>query len=199
MSAAEPFKAYFEVSWEIANKIGGIYTVIKTKTAVEAGKFSSQGDPYILIGPLNRKSVDLEVEVTEPKFPIMKETLESVRRHGVVVTHGKWLIEGHPNVVLFDVGSAYFKLNEWREEFFSLTRIGIPDSDTEAKDIMVFGFLVAWFISEFTSRLPGVPTVNALFHEWQGGVGGLLLRLWKKQVAVTFHTHATLLGNDITS
>ena len=61
MSAAEPFKAYFEVSWEIANKIGGIYTVIKTKTAVEAGKFSSQGDPYILIGPLNRKSVDLEV------------------------------------------------------------------------------------------------------------------------------------------
>ena len=196
--SAEPFKAYFEVSWEIANKIGGIYTVIKTKTAVEAGKFSSQGDPYILIGPLNRKCVDLEVEVAEPDFPIMKETLESIRRHGIVATHGKWLIEGHPNVVLFDIGSAYFKLSEWREEFFELTKIGIPDSDNETKDIMVFGFLVAWFISEFTSRLPGVPTVNALFHEWQGGVGGLLLRLWKKKVAVTFHTHATLLGNDLT-
>ncbi|KAI6653321.1 Glycogen synthase [Oopsacas minuta] len=192
--SAEPFKTYFEVSWEIANKIGGIYTVIKTKSAVETARFSDLGDPYFLIGPLNRKCVDLEVEIVEPQFPIISETLNTLRKQGIVVSYGRWLIEGHPSVILFDIGSAYFKLNEWRQEFFELTHIGVPDSDTECKDVMVFGFLVAWFISEFTSRLPGVPTVNALFHEWQGGIGGLLLRLWHKQVAVTFHTHATLLG-----
>ena len=191
---AEPFKAYFEVSWEVANKVGGIYTVIKTKSAVEAAKFSSQGEHYYLIGPLNRKCVDLEVEECPPEFPIVKETMDAMRKQGIVVSHGRWLIEGHPSVVLFDVGSAYWRFSEWRQEFFELTHIGIPEHDTETKDILVFGFLVAWFISEFTSRLPGVPTVNALFHEWQGGVGGLLLRLWDKPVAVTFHTHATLLG-----
>ena len=191
---AEPFKAYFEVSWEIANKVGGIYTVIKTKSAVEAAAFEELGEPYYLIGPLNRKSFDLEVEETEPSLSIVTETMDTLKGQGVGVVHGRWLIEGHPSVILLDVGSAYWKLTGWRAEFWELTHIGIPDTDSEAKDALVFGFLCAWFVSEFTSRLPGVPTVSALFHEWQGGVGGLLLRLWDKPVAVNFHTHATLIG-----
>mgnify|MGYP001807010575 CR=1 FL=1 len=38
----------FEVSWEVCNKIGGIYTVISTKAAVIKEELK---DNYILIGP----------------------------------------------------------------------------------------------------------------------------------------------------
>lgn len=33
-SAAEKNQWFFEVGWEVANKVGGIYTVIRTKAAV---------------------------------------------------------------------------------------------------------------------------------------------------------------------
>lgn len=44
----------FEVSWEICNKVGGIYTVIATKAAGMQREF---GDNYILIGQIGRAHV----------------------------------------------------------------------------------------------------------------------------------------------
>jgi len=38
----------FEVSWEVANKVGGIYTVIKSKVPL----MKTHYDNYFLIGPL---------------------------------------------------------------------------------------------------------------------------------------------------
>lgn len=64
------------------------------------------------------------------------------------VVYGRWLIEGYPKVILFDIGSAAHKLDEWRKELYEQARIGIPSEDTEANDCVIFGFLVCWFISE---------------------------------------------------
>ena len=51
-------------------------------------------------------------------------------------------------VILFDLGSTYWRLNQWRTEFWELCQIGIPDEDKESRDAIVFGFLTYWFISE---------------------------------------------------
>lgn len=51
-------------------------------------------------------------------------------------------------VILFDLPSAYSKLSEWRKDLWELSHIGIPDSDKESKDAIVFGYLTFWFISE---------------------------------------------------
>jgi glycogen synthase len=37
----------FECAWEVANKVGGIYTVIKTKVPVTVSEY---GERYCLIG-----------------------------------------------------------------------------------------------------------------------------------------------------
>ncbi|KAJ2574431.1 glycogen synthase isoform 1, partial [Coemansia sp. RSA 1804] len=47
----------FETSWEVANKVGGIYTVIKTKVPVTVQEY---GDRYHLTGPWNRFSAHVE-------------------------------------------------------------------------------------------------------------------------------------------
>lgn len=53
----------FEVAWEVANKVGGIYTVIKTKAPVTVAEYGSR---YTLIGPLSYKTAPMEVENVEP-------------------------------------------------------------------------------------------------------------------------------------
>ena len=51
-------------------------------------------------------------------------------------------------VLLFDLGSAYWRLDGWRKELWELSHIGIPENDTESRDSIVFGFLTHWFIKE---------------------------------------------------
>ena len=54
----------------------------------------------------------------------------------------------HSKVLLFDLGSAYWRLAEWRKELWELSHIGIPDDDKESRDCIVFGFLTNWFLTE---------------------------------------------------
>ena len=54
----------------------------------------------------------------------------------------------HTQVVLFDLGSAYWRLEGWRKELWELSHIGIPDDDKECRDAIIFGYLTYWFLSE---------------------------------------------------
>jgi glycogen(starch) synthase len=47
----------FEVATEVAHRVGGIYSVIKSKAPVTTAEY---GDRYTLIGPLNHQSVWLQ-------------------------------------------------------------------------------------------------------------------------------------------
>ena len=62
------------------------------------------------------------------------------------VYFGRWLIDGYPKVVLFDIGSAAWKLDDFKHELWESSNIGIPWHDRESNDATIFGALVAWFI-----------------------------------------------------
>ncbi|KZS95224.1 glycogen synthase [Sistotremastrum niveocremeum HHB9708] len=180
----------FECAWEVANKVGGIYTVIKTKVPVTVSEF---GDRYCLIGPLSYKTAPMEVEAKEPTDPALISTLQAMRESGVKCLYGRWLIEGAPNVLLFDTSSQYHKLDEWKGDLWNLAGIPTPPNDHETNETIVFGYLVAWFLGEYTSRQLKT-TVVAHFHEWQAGLAIPLCRKRHIDVCTVFTTHATLLG-----
>ncbi|VBB28731.1 unnamed protein product [Acanthocheilonema viteae] len=48
----------FECSWEVANKVGGIYTVLRTKAPITTEEL---GDQYCMLGPYKEERVKLEV------------------------------------------------------------------------------------------------------------------------------------------
>lgn len=139
----------FECAWEVANKVGGIYTVIKTKVPVTVSEY---GDRYCLIGPLSYKTAPMEVEAQEPTDPALAATLESMRAQGVKALYGRWLIEGAPQVLLFDTGSMYSKLDEWKADLWNLAGIPSPPHDHETNETIVFGYLVAWFLGEVSNQ-----------------------------------------------
>ncbi|MFH4980012.1 hypothetical protein AB6A40_006721 [Gnathostoma spinigerum] len=182
----------FECSWEVANKVGGIYTVLRTKAAVSTDEL---GDQYCMLGPYNEERVKLEVEILEPDTAAMKYSLDQMKDIGFKVVFGRWLIDGYPFVVLFDIGSAAWKLDQWKHELWESTKIGIPWHDNESNDAVILGFCVAIFIQKYVYAIEGFkPLAVAHFHEWQAGIGLILSRIWKTDVATVFTTHATLLG-----
>ncbi|KAH9059621.1 glycogen synthase [Lactarius vividus] len=180
----------FECAWEVANKVGGIYTVIKSKVPVTVSEF---GDRYTLIGPLSYKSAPMEVEAEEPADPHIAGTLESMRVKGVKCLYGRWLIDGNPHVLLFDTGSQYHRIDEWKGDLWNLAGIPTPPSDHETNESIVFGYVVAWFLGEYLARQLHTAVV-AHFHEWQAGVAIPLCRKRHIDVTTVFTTHATLLG-----
>ncbi|KIO02045.1 glycosyltransferase family 3 protein [Pisolithus tinctorius Marx 270] len=180
----------FECAWEVANKVGGIYTVIKTKVPVTVAEY---GDRYTLIGPLIYKTAPLEVEALEPEDPALAASLEQMRAQGVKSLYGRWLIEGAPRVLLFDTGSAFHRLDEWKGDLWNIAGIPSPPNDTETNDAILFGYLVACFLGEYVSRQVDTAVVTH-FHEWQAGVAIPICRKRQIDVTTVFTTHATLLG-----
>ncbi|KAL5007780.1 hypothetical protein ScPMuIL_016586 [Solemya velum] len=190
-TAAAQNKWVFEIAWEVANKVGGIYTVIKSKAPITVEEL---GEQYCLIGPYNESCVRTEVELLEPHHYVYRNTIQQMRDAGIKVYFGRWLIDGYPKVILFDIGSAAWKLDEFKRELWSVSNIGIPWHDRESNDAVIFGALVAWFIGEFRKNLQDRPMVVTHFHEWLAGVGLIYLRTRKVDCSTIFTTHATLLG-----
>uniref|UniRef100_A0A673W150 Glycogen [starch] synthase n=1 Tax=Salmo trutta TaxID=8032 RepID=A0A673W150_SALTR len=69
----------FEIAWEVANKVGGIYTVIQTKARLTAEEW---GENYFLVGPYVESNVRTQVELIEPTNPALKRAIDKMNSSG---------------------------------------------------------------------------------------------------------------------
>ncbi|XP_063220132.1 glycogen [starch] synthase isoform X2 [Bacillus rossius redtenbacheri] len=186
----------FEAAWEVANKVGGIYTVIRSKAYIST---EEMGEQYCLLGPYKEQSARTEVEEADfAETSPLHVAVNSMRQQGFKVHTGTWLVDGNPQVILFDIGSAAWKLDEYKQELWAKCSLGIPHLDVEANDAVILGYQMAHFIEEFRKAAEQnsecSPRIVAHFHEWQAGVALIVLRTRFVDVATVFTTHATLLG-----
>ncbi len=94
----------FETSWEVCNKIGGIYTVLSTKAKTLQKLYK---DKVIFIGP--------DVWNAENPSPYFKESASLLKAwkadtglpEGVSVRVGRWDVPGNPLVVLVKFDAMY--------------------------------------------------------------------------------------------
>ena len=88
----------FEASWEVCNKVGGIFTVIKSKILPMKEQY---GDDYYLVGPYFPKKVHgIFEEKVAPEA--CKGCLDALKNEGIEVHYGTWVTKGSPNVFLID-------------------------------------------------------------------------------------------------
>ncbi|MGC9778814.1 MAG: glycosyltransferase [Candidatus Heimdallarchaeota archaeon] len=195
----------FEVSNEIANKIGGIYTVIASK-APEMQRLMGPGN-YIAIGLYNafKAKNDFE-ELESPKE--FEEAFNAVRAESIEVKYGRWKGGGAVETILVDpsylldvplvTGKSDRKIDEIKGvlwDWFNIDSLWMP----EVFDPMVaFGWAAGVLISNLveTSRFKDKKIV-AHFHEWTSGPGLLYLKRTLVDIATVFMTHATQLGRNI--
>lgn len=145
---------------------------------------------YALLGPLIGGKFPLEVEETD--LPSEFNSVErAIKSQGVNVRCGRWLIEGNPIVILFDISMN--RINQLKGDFWSCTGLSLPPADAEVDNAIAFGYCVYEFLNEYVRQNPGSLTV-AHFHEWQASVGLILLKARIVPISLVFTTHATILG-----
>lgn len=181
----------FEVSWEVCNKVGGIYTVIATKSLYLKSQFKRR---HILIGP----DVWMNTE-TNPDF-IEDPGLYSAWKaraasEGLRVRLGRWNVPGKPIAILVDFKQFLTKQNDILTEFWLRFGVDSISGDWDYKESALFGYAAGKVIESFYKyNLSSSEKAVAQFHEWQTGAGLLYLKHSRIPVATVFTTHATVLG-----
>lgn len=185
----------FETSWEVCNKIGGIYTVLSTKAQTLQNLYK---DKTIFIGP------DVWTEDTRsPYFSEVPSLLKPWRDkaqlpEGVKVRVGRWNIPGKPIVILVDFQGMYrlkdYYYGEMWERFGVDSLHAYGDYDEGCAFALAAGAVIESICSYKRMRHKNV---LAHFDEWTTGMG-LLYTKWKvPYIGTIFTTHATSIGRSI--
>jgi hypothetical protein len=97
----------FECSWEVCNKVGGIYTVVMSKAA----QMKRYVKDYVLIGPYFEDKAKLEFEPMKVPEEIQK-AFDTLEKEGIRCVYGKWKVKGEPTVILIDSDNLKSKKDE---------------------------------------------------------------------------------------
>ncbi|MFA5419048.1 MAG: alpha-glucan family phosphorylase, partial [Bacteroidales bacterium] len=184
----------FETSWEICNKIGGIYTVISTKARLTAQKL---GEKYVVIGPDVWKQTTANPDFNE--IPGLFSEWKAVAfMEGLKVRTGKWNIPGSPNVILIDFTPLFPEKDKIFAHFWEKYHLDSIRGEWSYIEAAMFGYAAGQVINSFTNhQLQDMDNIVAHFHEWMTGAGVLYLKDVNPKVSTVFTTHATALGRSI--
>lgn len=194
-SVANQIDLLFETSWEVCNKVGGIYAVLSTKARTLGEQF---GDKLIFIGP------DLWNEDNpSPYFKERKTLLKQAQQKlqlpwGISIRVGRWDIPGAPQVVLVNWGETARHLSEIYGEMWRDYGVDSLHSYGDYEESCAFAVASAIVIQALTQHLKANPSrVVAHFDEWTTGMGLLYLKNRESRISTIFTTHATSIGRSI--
>lgn len=185
----------FETSWEVCNKVGGIYTVLSTKAKTLQTWYKNK---VVFIGP------DVWTESSpSPYFIEDAKVLASWRKNcklssGVTVRVGRWDIPGKPIAVLVKFDSMYAHKDEFYGMMWNKFGVDSLHAYGDYDEACAFSLAAGMVIESIYHHL-NCPTkrVIAHFDEWTTGMGLLYTKLFMPQVATIFTTHATSIGRSI--
>ncbi len=185
------FSSLFEVSWEVCNKVGGIYEVITSKVLQAQEEF---GDNYFLLGPSLKKNPDFE-ETDEPMWEHIKGALNAKDLH---CRFGRWNIPGRPRVILVDFANRYSK-NQILFDLWQKYGVDSLSGGFDYQEPVFFSYACGEVISTIWSTYYQPRNMGALahFHEWMCGAGLLAVKQLTPEVGTIFTTHATMLGRAL--
>ncbi|MDR2574793.1 MAG: alpha-glucan family phosphorylase [Desulfovibrio sp.] len=181
----------FEVSWEVCNKVGGIYSVISSKALQSVETF---GEDYFLLGPdLQRNSGFVETE--EQVWDSLRMALAS---KDIKCRLGRWDIPGRPKAILVDFSKRYAS-NQLLYELWKNYGVDSLSGGWDYIEPVMFASVCGEAIAAIHETLvePLGDASVALFHEWMCGAGLLTLKKLAPGVGTVFTTHATMLGRAL--
>ena len=185
----------FESSWEVCNKVGGIYTVLSTRAKTLQGK---NDDKVFFIGP------DFWLGKKNPLFKENKSLLGKWRKHagdvdGLSLRIGRWQIPGEPIAILVDFNPFFSQKDAiygWAWENFQVDSLHAYGDYDEAS---MFSYAAGKVVESFYKfhNLTAGDNVVYQAHEWMTGLGALYVKKYVPSVATIFTTHATSIGRSI--
>ena len=183
----------FETSWEVCNKVGGIYTVLSTraKTLQEIMQ-----DRIVFIGP------DCFNGEENPYFfedkALFNDWLAVAKHDGLSLKIGQWNTPGTPIAFFVDFKASYADKNKFYGELWERYGVDSLHAYGDYDDSAMFSYATAKVVESFF-RFYLCNCTNVIFHanEWQTGFAALALQHDVPEIATIFTTHATGIGRSI--
>lgn len=186
----------FESSWEVCNKVGGIYAVLSTRAKTLKEKL---GDRLIFIGP------DCWGEKTCPYFEedksLFSEWQVQAAKEGINVKIGRWAIPGSPVAILVDFNAFYPQKDTIYTQLWNKFHVDSLHAYGDYDEASMFAYAAARVVESFYNNVIAKhkPAAKVVYHgnEWMTGLGVLYIHDRLPQVATIFTTHATSIGRSI--
>ncbi|MFH1637181.1 MAG: glycogen/starch synthase [Candidatus Woesearchaeota archaeon] len=179
-----------EVSWEVCNKVGGIYTVVKSKARQTALQYRKN---YVLIGPYIPKNAEVDFEETPPPS-FLKAIFEKLKAEGIICYYGLF---DSVNAILIDFSEYAKNKNAIKAKIWDMFKVDSLDAPYDFDEPLIWSWCAGRLIEEISSSLKNKKIV-AQCHEWLAGGTVLYLKSVNSNVATVFTTHATTLGRTMT-
>lgn len=185
----------FESSWEVCNKVGGIYTVLSTRAKTLQDQMPGK---VHFIGP------DFWVGKKNPLFREVKTLLSgwkdyAQKEYGLKVRVGRWQVPGEPIAILVDFQQFFELRNDifaWAWNNFKVNSLNAYGDYDES---LMFSWAVGKVVESFYkyNKLSAKDNVVFQAHEWQTCLAALYVKKYLPEVATIFTTHATTIGRSI--
>lgn len=183
----------FESSWEVCNKVGGIYTVLSTRAKTLQDNMK---DRVVFIGP------DVWKTTKNPLFREDKKLLSgwqcAARKEGLAVRVGRWNVPGKPIAVLVDFSAYYAIKNDIYARMWENFQVDSLHAYGDYDEASMFSYAAGLVVeSIYNYMLKDKYDVIYQAHEWMTGLGALYIQKHVPQIATIFTTHATSIGRSI--
>lgn len=184
----------FESSWEVCNKVGGIYTVLSTraKTLQDA-----MPDKVVFIGP------DFWQGKANPLFKedrkMWTDWKRSAEFEGLKVRVGRWNIPGNPCVILVDFNQYFAIKNDIYAAAWNFYQVDSLHAYGDYDEANMFSYAAARVVESYYHFFLQKNYKHVIYqaHEWMTCLGALYLQTYVPQIATIFTTHATSIGRSI--
>ena len=188
----------FEASYEVCNKIGGIYTVIISKASLLQKYY---GDKYFLVGPYipGEELIKFKEKIVPQKF---KNIFSELKDEGIVCHYGGWRIgEKEINTILIDYKDLFNdkNLKNTIQKEFKISPARWKTSEKEGGKYRIVDLLWGVSIARLFIKIQENEKEKKIvvqLHEWLPGYAIKYLKDTK--IATVFTTHATKLGRFLT-
>ncbi len=183
----------FESSWEVCNKVGGIYTVLSTRAKTLVDRL---GDQLVFIGP------DCWRDKENPYFSsdnaLYSDWQKKAAADGLKVKVGRWKIPGEPVAVLVDFTTYYAIKDELYGKAWERFGVDSLHAYGDYDEASMFSYAAALVVESFCKYVVKKDK-KVVYHgnEWMTGLGLLYVKYHLPEVATIFTTHATSIGRSI--
>lgn len=184
----------FEASWEVCNKVGGIYTVLSTRANTLQTKFH---DRIFFIGPDFWRSKENPLFIESDNLCVVWRKY-AAQKDNLNVRVGRWNIPGNPIVILVDFQPFFQYKNDIYTEMWNRYQVDSLHAYGDYDESCMFAFAAGKVVESFY-RFNLTETDKVVFqaHEWMTAMGVLYLQSAVPEIATVFTTHATSIGRSI--
>ena len=188
----------FETSWEVCNRVGGIYAVLSTRAASMMKLYKDNEDHVFFFGP--DFGTHSDIYFREDKS-LLKDW-----HHADDVRVGRWAVPGNPVAILLRWDHLWEKKDEiygWAWTQFGVkSHAAYGDYDESCLYGYAAGQVMESLYNYLNSQIVHRTSSNRksfAFHanEWQTAFAEFYLRDHCPKIATLFTTHATGIGRSI--